>query len=332
MNKRSLGVLRDARVLVAVVIALIVVIGGLSFYYYEQKPQVQKGQVLTMANGNDSSYRFTRIVSLDPAATATLYALGSYKYLVAGTSYDNYPPGQSLPNITDYPSLDVEQIINLTPQVVISFDNYSGTQAVNQILGAGIDYVYLDAGGGSSFQLIEQQNAFLGEITGNAVNASKLNSWMNQSLLALKNSSSSINDTGLNAFYYMDSGGGIWTAGYDTFVNQYFQYAGLKNIAAPYGSNFYTISPEDIANNSPQVIFLDQYVPLNATDVSPFNSTPAVKNSKVFTIPSEDIFTEPNFRDIYAIQWMIYVSYNVSVRLPAFPLSLGSNPDPVITG
>ena len=96
----------------------------------------------------------TRIVSLDPAATATLYALGSFKYLVGGNCFDTYPPNESLPNVTDYPTMSVQQIVNLSPDAVISFTNYSQSQ-VNQLTSIGINYIFLSSGTGTSMSLIE---------------------------------------------------------------------------------------------------------------------------------------------------------------------------------
>ena len=39
------------------------------------------------------------------AATATLYALGAFKYLVGGNCFDTYPPNENLTNVTDYPTI-----------------------------------------------------------------------------------------------------------------------------------------------------------------------------------------------------------------------------------
>ena len=44
-----------------------------------------------------------KIVSLDPAATATLYALGAFKYLVGGNCFDTYPPNENLTNVQNMP-------------------------------------------------------------------------------------------------------------------------------------------------------------------------------------------------------------------------------------
>ncbi|MEM0136015.1 MAG: ABC transporter substrate-binding protein [Thermoplasmatales archaeon] len=322
------------KIIIAVIVAFAVIIGGV-VVYYENLPGKAKGEIITLDTGYHLTNKFTRIISLDPAATATLYALGAYSYLVGGNSYDTYPPDENIPNVTDYPSMNLEQIFNLSPDAVISFDNYSGSQ-ISQLLNDGINYVFLSAGAGVNFSIIERQNTLLGELTGTEANATLINQWMNTSLSILHSDAteydkSLYNGTQLRGFYYLSSEGGYWTAGNDTFINSYFEYADVVNIAAPYDNGFYAINPENIENNSPQVIILDEYI--NASSLnssgSPFQFSPAVINSKIYTTTfNENMFSEPNFRDIFAIQWMIDMVYGQNPVLPAFPINLTYNPNP----
>lgn len=322
---------KRAKILISIVLAIVVVGSGLSIYHFDLAKN-DKGSIITVGTGYNQTTPLTRIVSLDPAATATVYAIGAYSTLVGGNVYDSYPPNSSLPNITDYPSMDLEAIYNLSPQAVISFNNYSGSQ-ISDLLNAGIDYIFLNADAGSNFSLIEKQNTLLGKITGYTQNASKLNAWMNQSLSFLNSTAAAASSSGeVSGMYYLSSYGGIWTAGNNTFINQYFQYAHIRNIASPYFSGFYTIASGKVVSASPHILFLNPYVNYTSLTIPPFNDTPAVQNNMTFTIPSDSLFDQPNFRDIYAIQWLIDVTYNVTVKIPAFPITLKYNPDPLSIG
>lgn len=322
----------NLKAMVAVILAAVIVLGAFGYYEISAGKQV-KGQEITLSTGDNLTQSMTRIVSLDPAATATLYALGAYKDIVGGNVYDSYPPNETVPIVSDYPSMNLEEIFNLSPQVVISFDSSYNQTQISKLLNEGINYVFLSAGSGTGIKVIEQQNTLLGKLTGTEKNASLLNRWMNQSVDAINNATENISYTQeMTAFYYLSSGGGIYTTGNNTFFNDFFNYAHLDNIAVNLSGGFVPISPEIIANNSPQIIFLDQYVNSSAVSQYPFNSSPAVKNGKVFVLPNENIFTEPNFRNIYAITWMIFEAYGVTVNLPAFPLNLQYNPDPIGTG
>lgn len=325
---------KNVKVGITVVVVIALILGGLAIYY-EDTSAKKKGEIITINSEVALPHKLTRIVSLDPAATATLYALGAYGDIVGGNSYDSYPPNESLPNVTDYPSMDLEEIFNLSPDAVISFDNYSGAQ-VSQLLNNGIYYVFLSADGGVNFTTIEKQNTLLGELTGTTSNATLINQWINDSLSVLQTDAvnydkAEYNGTPLRGFYYLSSEGGYWTAGNSTFVNSYFKYADLINIAAPYDSGFYSINPENIVNDSPQVLIIDEFINASSLNVSgsPFQNSPAVLDGKVYaTIADENMFSEPNFRDIYAIQWMISVVYGQNPSLPNFPINLTYNPNP----
>lgn len=322
----------DIKVIITVIVVAILALSGFS-YYLAGGHQQKKGQIITVSTGDNLTHSLTRIVSLDPAATSTLYALGAYKDLVAGNVYDSYPPNQTLPVVGTYPSMNLEQIFNLSPQAVISFDSSYKQAQISKLLNASIDYIFLNAGAGSGLNSIERQNTLLGQITGTEKNATLLNMWMNQSLGAISNATSSINSTSeMSAFYYLSASGGIYSTGNGTFFNDFFNYARLNNVANFVTGGFVKISPEIIANNSPQVIFLDQYVNSSALTQYPFNDSKAVKDGKVYTLPNENIFTEPDFRNIYAISWMVQKAYGINVTLPSFPIKLKYGPDPLSTG
>ncbi len=318
------------KLLTAVVLAITVIGSGVTIFHYDYSGK-NKGVIINVNTGYNGTKPLTRIVSLDPSATATIYALGAFSSLVGGTVYDSYPPGEHLPNVTDFPSMDLEEIFNLTPQAVIAFSNYNSSQ-ISALLNAGIDYIFLGSDSGSNFSTIEKQNTLLGEITGHQGNASKINAWMNQSLSAISATAKSASTNGeISGFYYLSSYGGIYTAGNNTFVNQFFQYAHVRNIAAPFDSGFYTISSAEVLNASPQLLLLDPYVNMSTLNAPPFNTSSAVRDNMTFTV-NDNLFSEANFRDVYAVQWVLYKAYNVTASIPQFPIALKYSPDPLTLG
>lgn len=316
---------RTNKTVVAIIVVIVLLIGGIGYFHYAANLK-GKGVIMTVQTGYNSTVPLTRIVSLDPGATATIYGLGAYKDLVGGNSHDLYPPNETLPNVTDFPAMDVEQIVNLSPQAVISFTNYSAGQ-ISELLNASIDYIFLNAGSGSSIQLIEKQNTFLGELTGTEKNATLMNQWMNVSLNDLKeNATQMANGNPLRGFYYL-SQDTLWTTGNNTFESQYFQYSDIINIANNFSSGFYEISPGEIANGSPQIIFVNDYVNLSRLNSQPFANTPAVEHKRYYVTPP-NAFDEPDFRDVYMIQWMVDNAYG-NVTIPSFPIHLQYSPDPL---
>ncbi len=309
--------------IMAISVVVVVIVAGLIVYdAYESHPA--KGIRIGVNTNNINGVKLTRIVSLDPAATTTLYALGAYKYLVGGNSYDSYPPNENLPNVSDYPSMSIQQIVNLSPDAVISFENYSQSQ-IDQLLSLGIDYVFLSSGSNTSFNLIEQQTTLLGELTGTQSNASIINRWVNQSLDVFKNISVPQIYTMFYALY--PGSHGTWTSGNSTFMNQMFTDAHMKNIAANQ-SGFYEISNELIVDGNPQVLILDQYYNTSLVNETPFTQTSAYKTQRIYSIFNDNIFQEPTFRSVYGISWLIYEVYGIKANLPKFPIALQYSPEP----
>lgn len=314
--------------LIAAVIVAVVIIAAFSFvaYNYYDKPKA-KGMEITINSSQSAinSVKATRIVSLDPAADATLYALGAYKYVVGNNKYSAYPVN-TLPNVSCFENMNIEEILNLSANTVISFSDYKQSQ-INQLTEDGINYVFISSGANSTFKDVEKQNLLLGEITGTKSNATKLNTWMQQSLGDFTN----LSVTSRSFLYAMCvcTGGKTETTGNSTFDNAIFSYAHLNNIANETG--FYQISRETIVNSNPQVILLGQYFNVSDLKQQPFVSTGAYKNNSIYTISSSalnDIFDEPNFRNIFAIEWLIDQVYGIKVSLPPFPMTLSQNPAP----
>ena len=65
-----------------------------------------------------------KIVSLTPATTEILFALGAGPRVVATTDFDDYPPAAlALPHVASYTSVDVEKIVGLGTDLVIAGGN-----------------------------------------------------------------------------------------------------------------------------------------------------------------------------------------------------------------
>jgi len=116
-----------------------------------------------------SQARPQRIVSLVPALTEMLYAIGAGPQVVAVSSYDAYPPEvKALPKVGALLDPDTERIISLKPDLVVTYGSQADLQA--QMKRAGIptfDYRH----GGLNHILITMRE--LGLRTGRAAAAEK---------------------------------------------------------------------------------------------------------------------------------------------------------------
>lgn len=311
----------------AIIIVLVLLAGSLSFYAAEAiasshpPAQIKTPTGIKVSDSLNRTFVFPepvkRIVSIDPSATATLYALGAYRDVVGGNSFDSYPPNSTVPSVGNSYGIDYEEVVNLSAQVVLF---YGATLSKDALYINNTLHIPVLLDNPSNFSQIESFTTMLGVLTGTQKNASLINNWMNESVSGISNATSSISSDA-SVFYYLSNYGGYWTAGNDTFINQIFQIAHVRNIATSTG--YYSMSGEEIANDSPQIIFLDQYVNYSAVTVEPFDSTPAFMNNRIYAVFNDNFFDQPDFRIVYALYWTVNEVYpSLFVHLPAFPLSL----------
>lgn len=87
------------------------------------------GEVLSLASAPQ------KIVSLTPATTETLFALGAGSRVIATDNFDDYPPeAVALPDVATYQSVDVEKIVSMGADLVIAGGNgFTSQDAIDQL-------------------------------------------------------------------------------------------------------------------------------------------------------------------------------------------------------
>lgn len=131
--------------LIGIVIAVAVVLGG-----------VRPATMQTRAT------EARRIVSLVPALTEMLFALGAGPHVVAVSSYDEFPPEvKSLPKVGALLDPDMERILSLRPDLVIVYGSQTDLQA--QLARAGIRvFNYRHAGLAGVFRTLTELGSAVG--------------------------------------------------------------------------------------------------------------------------------------------------------------------------
>lgn len=80
-----------------------------------------------------------RIISLAPNITESLFAAGAGDKIIGAVSYSDYPAAaKKIPRVGGYPSLDLEKIVSLNPDLVIAWTSGNNKQQVQKIKDFGI--------------------------------------------------------------------------------------------------------------------------------------------------------------------------------------------------
>lgn len=191
-----------------------------------------------------------KIVSLSPASTETLFAIGADKQVVAVDDQSNFPataPRSELSGFTP----NVEAIAKYEPDLVISSADTGG-------MVASLDKLHIPTLVLPSAQTLDdafEQMSVLGKATGQVPEAEKLVAGLKQEIGAV------VSQTPKPAqplSYYHELGQDFYSANSKTFVGQVYGLFGLTNIAdaAPSESGYPQLSAEAVVAANPSLIFL----------------------------------------------------------------------------
>jgi iron complex transport system substrate-binding protein len=123
-----------------------------------------------------------RIVSLVPALTEMLYVIGAGSQLVAVSSYDDYPPDtKTLPRVGALLDPDVERILSLRPDLVMTYGSQGSLEA--QLARAGIRVFSYRHGG---LEAIFGTMRTLGAATGRTAGAERASAELRRQLDAVR--------------------------------------------------------------------------------------------------------------------------------------------------
>ncbi|MCW8900007.1 MAG: cobalamin-binding protein [Gammaproteobacteria bacterium] len=80
-----------------------------------------------------------RIISLAPHITESLFAAGAGDKVIGAVSYSDYPEAaKKIPRVGGYPSLDVETILSLKPDLIVAWASGNNMKQVDKLAALGI--------------------------------------------------------------------------------------------------------------------------------------------------------------------------------------------------
>ncbi|HTK43991.1 MAG TPA: ABC transporter substrate-binding protein [Patescibacteria group bacterium] len=241
-----------------------------------------------------------KIVSLTPATTETLFALGVGSRVVGKVEdIASYPPeAASVPIVATFSGVDVEKIISLGADLVVSGGaGLTQGAAVEQLRRASIPVVV------SYPTTIDKAIAgfrLLGQAVGAADAGNRLADDTKSKLAALAATAATAT-VKPRLFYEIDASNGIFTPPAESIYGEMFTLAGAQPIS---GNANYSISLEDLVNADPEVILLgDAATAGRPTGVtaesvaarSGWGGMTAVKNGSIFPI-DDIVVTRPGPR------------------------------------
>ena len=231
-----------------------------------------------------------RIISIAPANTEILFALGLSDKIVGVTSYCNYPAeALEKEQVGGFSTPDIEKIIALEPDVVFAAPIHEA-QVIPQLEGRGIKVIALAP---KTIEETYDAIELVGLVMGVQETAASLIEDMRSSINAVTSLVANLSDDERPNVFYIVWHNPLMTAGGDTLPGQLIELAGGNNIFANL-SGYPTVSIESLLYGEPQVIIAGigmgsgANAPLQwVQDESRLQETDACKEGKVFSINTD---------------------------------------------
>jgi iron complex transport system substrate-binding protein len=242
------------------------------------------------------------IVSLTPAATETLFAIGAGDRVVAKVQdITPYPPeADALPVVATYNGVDVEQIVGLKGDLVIAGgNNFTKADAITQLRGLGIPVIVLYARTVDDALSGMQR---IGDAVGESAAAHDLVAAMSTEMAEIGQATSALDHP--KTFYEIDGTSDLFTIPEHSLYAELLQLAGADPITT---DDSYAISLEEVVAANPTVILLGDGGYTTAADVTArpgWSGIAAVKSGTILPV-DDTLITRPGPRLVEGLRSLV---------------------------
>jgi len=242
----------------------------------------------------------TRIVSLVPALTEMLFALGAGPQVVGVSSFDDFPPEvKKLPRVGALLDPDMERILSLRPDLVIVYGSQTDLEA--QLARTKIRaYSYRHAGLAGVFLTLRD----LGSSVGRPQDAERVVQNIQTRLDAIKARVAKLPAVRTLLVFERDPGTlrGVYASGGIGFMHDILTIAGGANVFADVTREAVQPSIETLLARAPELILEIRPMGVTRGDIpkerhawDALASVPAVKNGRIY-IETDDYLVVPGPR------------------------------------
>lgn len=191
-----------------------------------------------------------RIVSLVPAATSTLQALGAEHLLAGRTDYDTASAIREIPSVGGglHPTLEV--LLSLVPDLVVRFAGETDLETPHRLDEADIPHVAVRP---ETVEGVWDMIHLLGTATRRRDAADSIVSAHRKALETIRDA---VRPRAPVRVAFLVGGSPLWAVGTGTFLHQILEAAGGENVFGDLGRPYAGVSPEALVARQPDVVLL----------------------------------------------------------------------------
>lgn len=223
----------------------------------------------------------SKVISIAPNITETIYALGKENKLVGRTDYCDYPAQvKSIASIGSLENPNIEKIVELKPDLIIASTHFKKDVLKKlEDLGLKVLVLYGEENFEGAYNTIEK----VGEVLNAQAKAKEIVTNMQVKVDDVK---SKVANKGTPSVYYVLGFGktGDFTAGKDTFIDKMITIAGGKNVAQDAVGWKYSI--EKLLEKNPEIVICSKYFDSKKSikQTNGYKDLDAIKKDKLYEI------------------------------------------------
>jgi iron complex transport system substrate-binding protein len=271
-----------------------------------------------------------KIVSLTPAATEILYAIGAGDRVVAKVEdVANFPPAAaSIPVVATYKGVDVEKIVAANADLVISGGaNFGQGDADDQLRKANVPVLVVNP---TTTSGVLQDIRFIAQAVGLATNGSEYADSMQAAFDTIKSATASLSHP--KVFYEIDASNAIYGPAKGSFLEELLTIAGATPVTTASATD-YSIPLETLVTDNPDIILLgDSAYGVTADQVKAragWKTIAAVQSGAIDPV-DDVVITRPGPRLVDGLLALLK-AIHPELALPSFG-PIGCSSCPAITG
>ena len=223
--------------------------------------------------------RRTRIVSLIPATTEILFALGAGDRVVGRTHWDGWPPEVvSVPDLGDGIRPSIETVLTTRPDLVILYASGDNRDAAQALRGAGVSVISLRI---DSIAEFERAALLLGDAVGEAQRARAVVDSVRQTLERVRSATSGRTRPTVFMLAWETP---LMTIGSGSFLSELVEIAGGRNVFNDLEGPSPQVSFEEVLKRDPQFVLGRPETAGNLQSKPRWLGLPAVRDGRVLVM------------------------------------------------
>lgn len=236
-----------------------------------------------------------RVVSLIPATTELIFALGADSVLVGRTSYCDYPAAaKAVRDLGDGIKPNIEAVIARKPDLVILYNSGQNAGVASRLRELGVPAVRLNTDALSS---VPRAARMLGRLTGHEHAADSLVAVFDTALASATQPAASPRPKVLLLVWEQPP----MTIGRGSFLNEMVERAGAENLFSDVAGTDGVVSIEAVAARNPDLIFTTAEGPSAFASRPEWQVVPAVRDKRFLHVTGSE-FNRPSPRSPMAIR------------------------------